>query len=162
MLILVLELKKMPIFTLVCGASKRNGIKIVFFMVTVGKGMYYHYVGRGYQPWGPMCTIQGCCFGNVHNNTLSMEMYKAWSILQFIKFCYWKSWKSLLPEKPWSPGIFDVTPISSRLAQQDQIDSTSPQFIHLIIAQFCTEQHISIHLEVRLSLMVQAFVNYGV
>ena len=43
-------------------------------MVTVGKGMYYHYVGRGYQPWGPMCTIQGCCFGNVHNNTLSMEI----------------------------------------------------------------------------------------
>ena len=74
MLILVLELKKMPIFTLVCGALKRNGIKIVFFMVTVGKGMYYHYVGRGYQPWGPMCTIQGCCFGNVHNNTLSMEI----------------------------------------------------------------------------------------
>ena len=74
-----------------------------------------------------------------------------------IKFCHWMS---LLPEKPWSPGIFDVTPISSRLAQQDQIVSTSPQFIHLIIAQFCTEQHISIHLEVLLSLMVQAFVKY--
>ena len=51
-----------------------------------------------------------------------------------IIFC---PWKSLLPEKPWSPGIFDVTPISSRLAQQDLMGFTSPQFIHLIIAQLC-------------------------
>ena len=76
-----------------------------------------------------------------------------------IKFCHWMS---LLPEKPWSPGIFDVTPISSRLAQQDQIGSTSLQSIHLIIAQFWTAQHISKNLEVPLSFMVQAFVNYEV